>query len=93
MTKFTDPMFPILGDPIVKAIPWDAIRPHEVQALKNHYQALNRLAQRGGLSVVEAVLVMLGKPLHFNKITPGQMAHYRVILMQELMRFERERVE
>jgi hypothetical protein len=55
-------MFPILNDPIIKAIPWAAIAPHEAQAQRNHSQSLNRLAQRSGLSVDEAVAVMLDQP-------------------------------
>ena len=52
------PMFPILNDPVIKAIPWVAIAPHEAQAQKNHSQSLSRLSQRGGLSVCEAIAVM-----------------------------------
>ena len=57
-----EPMFPILNDPIIKAIPWAAIAPHEAQAQRNHSQTLNRLAGRGGLSVDEAVAVMTDQP-------------------------------
>lgn len=57
-----EPMFPILNDPVIKAIPWAAIAPHEAQAQRNHSQSLNRLASRGGLSVCEALAVMLGEP-------------------------------
>lgn len=40
-------------------IPWEMIRPHERQALTNHGgQSLARLAERGGLSVSEAVAVL-----------------------------------
>jgi len=40
------------------AIPWSVIAPHEAQALKNHDQSPERLAERGGLSVCEAVAVL-----------------------------------
>ena len=43
-------------------IPWDVIEPHEEQALKNHGQTLKRLAERGGLSVCEAVAVLEDRP-------------------------------
>lgn len=53
-----EPMFPILNDPIIKALPWSVMRPHEKQAQKNHSQTLNRLAQRGGLGIEEAYCVL-----------------------------------
>ena len=49
--------FPILGE--LDEIPWAAIAPHEPQALKNHYQTLERLAQRGGLAWSEVLSVLL----------------------------------
>ena len=53
-------MFPILKDPSIRAIPWAVIRPHEKQAMRNHGgQTLNRLAERGGLDVTEAVSVLM----------------------------------
>lgn len=39
-------------------IPWSLIAPHEAQALKNHGQSLNRLAERHGLSPSEALAVI-----------------------------------
>lgn len=39
-------------------IPWAMIAPHESQALKNHDQTLERLAERGGLAPSEAVAVL-----------------------------------
>jgi hypothetical protein len=57
-----EPMFPILGDPCIKAIPWAAIAPHEAQAQRSHSQSLNRLSSRGGLSPCEAVAVMMDQP-------------------------------
>lgn len=39
-------------------IPWVALAPHEAQALKNHSQTLERLAERGGLSPKEALAVL-----------------------------------
>lgn len=54
-----EPMFPILGDPIIKAIPWSALRAHEARAKKNHGgQSLNRLSNRGGLWIEEAYCVI-----------------------------------
>jgi hypothetical protein len=45
-----------LGCP--RAIPWDLIAPFEAQALINHDQSLQRLAERGGLSPDEMLAVM-----------------------------------
>lgn len=43
------------------SIPWDVIAPYDGQARVNHQQSLERLAERGGLSPMEAHLVMTGK--------------------------------
>lgn len=40
------------------SIPWEMIWPHGRQALINHDQTLNRLAERGGLSACEAVCIL-----------------------------------
>jgi hypothetical protein len=43
--------FPIMTNKGKEYIPYDIIKPHEEQALKNHCgQTLDRLAARGGLS-------------------------------------------
>lgn len=57
--------FPILCTP-KEYIPWDSIAPHEAQALKNHGQTLKRLAERGGLSWVEAYAVLTDN--HFMSV-------------------------
>lgn len=52
-------MFPIhstsrkLHLELPEAIPWSIVEPHEVWALKNHGQSLQRLAERGGLAAGE----------------------------------------
>lgn len=59
--------FPILLSPRERrehpdwptSIPWSLIAPHEDQALRNHGgQTLQRLAERGGLSPLEARCVI-----------------------------------
>ena len=39
-------------------IPYYIITPHEKQALKNHGQTLERLAERGGLGYDEALAIL-----------------------------------
>ncbi len=53
--------FPIMSCNIIASIPWAFIAPHEAQAQRNHGQSLKRLAQRGGLSVPEALDVIEGR--------------------------------
>lgn len=43
---------------VVVAVPWDLMVAHEKQCLKNHSQTVKRLAERGGLSLCEAVAVL-----------------------------------
>ena len=50
--------FPILKGQYLKAVPWDFMAPHAVQAKDNHDQTLERLAERGGLSPHEALCVI-----------------------------------
>ncbi len=52
------------GEPRLEPIPWDVIAPHEAQAQRNHYQSLERLAERGGLSVCEAVAILEDRAWH-----------------------------
>lgn len=48
--------------PCPSSIPWEAIAPYDGQAKYNHGgQSLERLAERGGLSPLEAYLVMTGR--------------------------------
>ena len=56
-------MFPILesvgSQPVY--IPYNIIAPHEAQAIRNHSQTLQRLAERGGLDWTEALAVLNDK--------------------------------
>ena len=52
---------PIMGATLLNEIPWDFIAPHEQQALANHGQTLNRLAERGGLGASEALDIVEGR--------------------------------
>lgn len=43
---------------MVVHLPWELMAIHEKQAMRNHNQTLERLAERGGLSACEAVAVL-----------------------------------
>ena len=55
---------PILGRKDVAPFPWHLIEPHSKQAMKNHGQTLERLAERGGLSPSELLAVMEDREWH-----------------------------
>ena len=57
--------FPIMKNKGKEYIPYDVIKPHEDQALKNHGQTLDRLAERGGLSWSEAYAVLTDNKIPF----------------------------
>ncbi len=53
---------PILEPKGMLPIPWPLIVAHGIQAQRNHGQSLRRLAERGGVSVTEAVAVLEDRP-------------------------------
>lgn len=89
----SDLMFPIRLDPVIKAIPWAAISPHEKQALLFHNKTLHALAREGGLTVIDAVKVMRGLDWSDTQFTEADRSAYRVALMHDLLKFERSRVK
>ncbi len=54
----------------IKSVPWALVEPHSQQALKNHGQSLERLAERGGLDWAELFAVMNG--LSWKQLENGQ---------------------
>jgi hypothetical protein len=44
-----------------KSVPWSFMEGHAEQAMENHSQTLERLAERGGLSPLEMYLVVSNK--------------------------------
>jgi len=54
-------VMPIMGATLLSEIPFDMLVPHEAQAMRNHGQTLERLAQRGGLGTSEAVDILEGR--------------------------------
>ena len=64
--------FPIRLDDVITGIPWDVIKPHEVQALRNHKRGLDALAERGGLTPCEALAVIEGRPWERMAVTDAR---------------------
>lgn len=61
-------LFPIITSNHKKEyIPYEIIKSHENQAIKNHGQTLERLAQRGGLSWSEAYAVLIDSDFPHGK--------------------------
>jgi hypothetical protein len=53
---------------VVIAVPWDMLAPHQAQAIKNHSQTLERLAQRGGLDASEAMAIIDGVDVFSRRV-------------------------
>lgn len=79
--------------PIMRApdfrLPWSLIAPHEAQAIKNHGQTLERLAERGGLGFAEAAAILEDRdyrPICWPGQEPSQDAarSYLALLMARL---------
>lgn len=56
-------LYPVLqsGRQPQEYIPYNIIAPHEAQAMRNHSQTLQRLAERGGLGWTEILAVLNDK--------------------------------
>ena len=61
MSNSSKDRFPVLGAnrDAKQSVPWSFIAPHSDRAEKNHGQTLERLAERGGLSALEMLAVVL----------------------------------
>lgn len=71
----------VLGCP--HTVAWELVAPHEAQALKNHDQTLERLAERGGLSPAEMMLVLDDKEwsgLPVNDIAAIPLLQHRILM-------------
>jgi len=78
--------FPIQGGP---SLPWAMIMPHENQALENHDQSFERLAQRGGLDSLEMLYVLDSKSLRgFPKYPRDEPAEAVIELKKRRVAFE-----
>lgn len=59
--------FPIMTNKGKEYIPYNLVKPHEEQAIKNHCgQTLDRLAARGGLSWAEAYAVLTDSKIPYG---------------------------
>ena len=58
MVECTIKKFPVLGYTGLTEVPWGIMIGHERQAIQNHSQTLERLAERGGLHPIEMACVL-----------------------------------
>lgn len=81
-------MYPIIGTYPKEYIPWDMLTPHEAQALRNHNQTLERLAERGGLAWIEVISILEDKPWSKTPMLPSDEA--RRIVLERVAAWEAE---
>lgn len=81
-----EPMFPIMGGP---KVPWSLIAPYEAQAQTNHGQTLKRLAERGGLSICEAMAVMSSARYEKRPIAKPTVEDWLDFIAERKVRAER----
>lgn len=82
--------FPIMGGP---SIPWEIIAPHNAQAIANHDQNLERLAERGGLSPLEAICVLEDRKWRRGEMTEANVEAARVKLGELVLVWEDRHLE
>lgn len=75
--------FPVMltrGDgPFKASVPFALVKAHEKQALENHGQTVERLAERQGLSICELAAVLEDRPWHAMSWKDGVEAVERVL--------------
>lgn len=71
--------FPILGSEPKEYIPLDIVKSHEKQALRNHGQSLQRLAERGGLGWIEMLCVLEDREYDFRTKLTEEIAKIKVL--------------
>lgn len=50
--------FKVLQSESLESVPWALVEPYRERAFKNHYQSLEELHKRGGLSLIELYCVL-----------------------------------
>lgn len=83
-----EPMFPIMKDDQIKALPWWVMALHEKQARSNHSQSLETLARRGGLTIEEAYCVLADREIRCG--SRFDLTAVRVALMQIVQRAHKQ---
>jgi len=78
--------FPILGSEPKEYIPLDIIKLHEKQAIRNHSQTLERLAERGGLGWIEMLFVLEDKEYDFHTKLTEMSARTKVLEIVNLQK-------
>ena len=74
----------------LKSIPWAMIKPHEEQAMKNHYgQDLETLAKRGGCDLYEIFFILEDKSYdsHLTKI--HEIEDFKYAIEEKIKEFKR----
>jgi hypothetical protein len=75
--------FPILNSDrtpdLPRSVPWSFVAPHERQAVRNHGQTLERLAQRQGLCWVELWHVINGKDWDYSRKYDNRWAAEQIL--------------
>lgn len=59
---------PVMRGKNIKSIPMVLLQPYEEQALRNHSQSLQRLAERGGMDSCEILGIVRG--LRWSQLKP-----------------------
>jgi len=84
--------FPVLGDGTTRrgysdapslTVPFDVVKSHEAQALKNHGQTVERLRDRGGLAWTQLAAVLNDRKWEGMSLDDAHEAAMRVVLQAE----------
>lgn len=80
---------PTVGGPR-ESIPWKALEPHARQAIRNHSQTLEQLAERGGLAWSEMFYILRNEPFPMKRhpFTSNEEAKPLVLAMLKERGFE-----
>ena len=79
-----DELEPLMSAGCPRSVPWSLVAPHEAQARDNHDQSLQRLAERGGLSVNELVSVLENRRYAYDRTDLDALP----LLLERLERLE-----
>jgi hypothetical protein len=77
----------VMKGKMLKSVPMEFLEPHRQQAERNHYQTLERLNERGGLTAREMLAVIYD--VEFRRINPG--IDHEEHLQRKLEIWERKR--